>query len=98
AACVDWRPHGVEEPNALVPQSQQVALRDVRELREDLPAVLGSPQRPLDGAAQRAKFDACLDASPGRFDATRRDALWAAVEALDSVPDVRELVSLCTTA
>ena len=67
-------------------------------LRADLPAVLGSPRYPLDRAAQRAKFDACLDASPGRFDATRRDALWAAVEALDSVPDVRELVSLCTTA
>ncbi|MFN9740236.1 MAG: MmgE/PrpD family protein [Pseudomonadota bacterium] len=98
AAIVDWRPNGVEDPNALVPQSLEIALRSGRVLRADLPAVLGSPRYPLDRAAQRAKFDACLDASPGRFDATRRDALWAAVEALDSVPDVRELVSLCTTA
>jgi len=98
AAIVDWRPNGVEDPNALVPQSLEIALRNGRVLRADLPAVLGSPRYPLDRAAQRAKFDACLDASPGRFDATRRDELWAAVEALDSVPDVRELVSLCTTA
>ena len=95
AAIVDWRPNGVEDPNALVPQSLEVALRDGRVLRIDLPAVLGAPTRPLDRAAQRAKFDACLDSAPGRFVAARREALWAAVASLDTLPDLRELVSLC---
>lgn len=98
AALVDWRPNAVEDPNALVPQSLAVALRDGRVLRADLPAVLGSPRYPLDRHARRAKFEACLDASPGRFAPARRDALWAAVEALDNLPDVRDLVSLCTAA
>lgn len=98
AAVVDWRANRTEDPNALVPQALQVVLRDGRELRVDLPAVLGSPQRPLDHGARRAKFEACLDASPGRFDPARRDALRGATEALDTLPDMRELVSLCIGA
>lgn len=95
AALVDWRPNGIEDPNALVPQALHVDLRDGRTLHVDLPAVLGSPLRPLDREAQRAKFDACVDASPGRFAPARRDALWAAIGSLDTLPDVRDLVTLC---
>jgi 2-methylcitrate dehydratase PrpD len=95
AASVDWRANDTDDPNALVPQALAITLRDGRALRIELPAVLGSPRRALDAGAQRAKFEACLDSAPGRFDAARREALWTGVERLDALPDLRELVSLC---
>lgn len=92
AALVRVEPNGIEDPNALVPQRLELRQRDGRVRAIDLDAVLGSPARPLDRAAQRAKLDACLDVAPARFDPARREALIEAVEAVDHLPDVRSLI------
>lgn len=96
ASRVAWCANECTDPNALVPQSLSIHLRDGRELRCDLPAVLGAPSRPLSRATQLAKFHACLDSAPGCYDDTRRDALLAAIDGLDTLADVRDLVTLCT--
>lgn len=94
ARLVRVEPNAVEDPNALVPQRLVLRFRDGRLRAIDLEAVLGSPARPLSRAAQLAKYEACLDAAPTRFDRVRRDALLAAVDGLDAVPDINRLVDL----
>ena len=49
-------PEGNSDPNAMVPQTLTVHLEDGSELVSELPAVLGSPERPLSPAAHREKF------------------------------------------
>lgn len=94
AAAVRVEPNDVEDPNALVPQRLELRFRDGSVRSIDLDAVLGSPARPLSRAAQLAKFEACLDAAPARFGRSRRKALVAAIDALDTLPDATTLVDL----
>ncbi len=98
ASRVRWQPNGNDDPNALVPQSLTVQLRDGRSLHIEMPAVLGAPSVPLDRGAQLLKFYACLDSAPGRFPAAQRQSLLAMVDDLERVDDIRDLVSLCIHA
>jgi len=98
AARVSWQPNACEDPNALVPQSLSIQLRDGRGRRIEMPAVLGAPSVPLDRTAQLLKFNACLDSAPGAYPAARRQALLAMVDDLDHLADIRDLVSLCINA
>jgi 2-methylcitrate dehydratase PrpD len=79
------------DPNALVPQEVTVTLIDGRVLRHRVETMLASPARPLNRAAQLAKFYGCWAASAVPLgDAA---ALVALVDGLEDVPDVRALTA-----
>ena len=85
-------PNDCTDPNALSPQSLLVRTNDHRNLRIDLPAVLGHPLRPLSAAAQRAKFDACC--AHAGMSLAHAQSLHASCCALAQVDDVRDWVRL----
>ena len=94
AARVSLVGNDCHDPNALVPQSISVTLRDGRELRAHRDAAIGSPQRPLSRAQQLDKFHHCLDHAARPFDASRRNALLSHLDQLQDIDDVRTLVDL----
>lgn len=87
-------PNDCEDPNALVPQSMTVTLRDGTTLHNHRDAAIGSPQRPLSRAQQLEKFHHCLDHAARPFDAARRAALISHFDQLQDIDDVRALVDL----
>ncbi|MFT4257898.1 MAG: MmgE/PrpD family protein [Pseudoxanthomonas sp.] len=87
-------PNDCDDPNALVPQSMTVTLRDGRVLRNHRDAAIGSPQRPLSRAMQLEKFHHCLDHAARHFGAARRDELISHLDHLQDIDDVRRLVNL----
>lgn len=91
---VTLAPNDCEDPNALVPQSMRVVLRDGRVLHNHRDAAIGSPQRPLSREQQLQKFHHCLDHAARPFDGARRDALIAHFDHLQDIDDVRRLVDL----
>jgi 2-methylcitrate dehydratase PrpD len=95
AARVRWEDNGVDDPNALVPQTLVVACRDGSVLERRLDAVLGAPAARLDAVAQRAKFEHCLDHAPRVWRADARQRLADTIAAIESLDDVRALVDLC---
>ncbi|MFT3754366.1 MAG: MmgE/PrpD family protein [Pseudoxanthomonas sp.] len=94
AANVRLMPNDREDPNALVPQSMTVTLRDGRVLRNHRDAAIGSPQRPLSRAMQLEKLHHCLDHAARPFDAARRNELISHLDHLQDIDDVRRLVNL----
>jgi len=94
AARVTLVPNDCEDPNALVPQSLALTLRDGRVLRAHRDAAIGSPQRPLSREQQLEKFHHCLDHAARPFDAARRAALISHFDQLQDIDDVRRLVDL----
>lgn len=87
-------PNDYTDPNALAPQSLRLMLTDGRVLQIELPEVLGHPDRPLDAAAQRAKFDHCC--AHAGFDRVATQALHQACMDLTGLTDVTTWVdSLC---
>jgi 2-methylcitrate dehydratase PrpD len=95
AARVRIEANGVEDPNALVPQRLVLRFGDGSLRSVELSSVLGSPACPLSPEAQLRKFETCLDAAPTNFSPARRAELVAAVETIDTLPDVTTLVDLC---
>lgn len=87
-------PNDCDDPNALVPQSMTVTLRDGRVLHNHRDAAIGSPQRPLSRAQQLEKFHHCLDHAARPFDAGHRAALISHFDQLQDIDDVRQLVDL----
>ncbi|WP_442683213.1 MmgE/PrpD family protein [Stenotrophomonas sp. JC08] len=87
-------PNDCDDPNALVPQSMTVTLRDGRVLHNHRDAAIGSPQRPLSRVQQLEKFHHCLDHAARPFDAAHRDALISHFDHLQDIDDVRRLVDL----
>lgn len=75
------------DPNAVVPQTVEVV--HATTARVTVEHTLGSPANPLSRAAQIAKAAACLAAA--RHPRTDVAALVAAVEALDTAPDLGAL-------
>jgi hypothetical protein len=59
----------------------------------DLPAVLGAPGRPLGRERHLAKFRRAAGSGARPMPAAQVDALIAAVDGLEAVSDVRELVA-----
>lgn len=71
--CVKVLPDTNANPNALIPQSLSVITRTGHRHQISLPAVLGSPERPLDEVARSAKAQACW--RHGGLDDARGQAL-----------------------
>lgn len=80
--------------NALSPQRVEVRLRDGRQLALDLPAVLGSPGRPLGRERHLAKFRRAAASGARPLAPARVEALIETCGHLEELSDVRELVDL----
>jgi len=80
------------DKNALLPQQVEVHLTSGRVHTQHLAAVLGSPEKPLARAEQLAKFEACWRAAPGGLSAARARSLIAAVERLETLDNVAQLL------
>ncbi|MGV8959818.1 MAG: MmgE/PrpD family protein [Stenotrophomonas sp.] len=94
APCVQVVPNDCSDPNALVPQSMRVTLRDGRVLHNHRDAAIGSPDRPLSRAQQLEKFHHCLDHAARPFSPAHRETLISHLDHLDALDDVRRLVDL----
>jgi aconitate decarboxylase len=79
-------PNGDVDPNALAPQSLRITLHTGQVLRQQQPAVLGHPLRPLSAQAQRAKFDHCCEHAGLHTAAAAR--LHAGCEQLAQLDDI----------
>ena len=82
------------DPNALNPQCVEIALKGGERHAIDLPAVLGSPDAPLDRERHLAKFRACWRYA-GLAPAAG-EALITLIDRLDSLPSTSALVALLT--
>lgn len=80
--------------NALAPQRVEVDLRSGKKLSMDLPAVLGSPNRPLTRERHLAKFRGACRKGAIPLDTARIETLITTVDRLESVTDVRQLIDL----
>ncbi len=76
------------------PAWAQVELGDGRSFRADVPDPKGDPANPLDARERREKFDALCGAV---YSAPRREALWAAVDALGEAGSLKALIDLLPT-
>ena len=94
--CVKVLPDANLDPNALIPQGLSVVTRSGQRHEINLPAVLGSPQRPLDEAARTAKAQACW--RYGGLDDGRGQALLAELRNLADRDSLDGLFSLLTPA
>ena len=81
-------PDGNSDPNAMVPQTLTVHLEDGSELVSELPAVLGSPERPLSPAAHREKFMKATASAARPLSPARADSLFDAVAGLFSTAPI----------
>lgn len=82
------------DPNALTPIRARVELISGRVVEHQVHAVYGAPANPMSRAAQLRKFRTnCAGASRPLPD-NQVEALIAAVETLDALPDVTQLVDL----
>jgi len=82
--------------NALSPQHVEVTLRTGRSVGLELPAVLGSPQRPLTDAQCDDKLRRCCASARTPLPQSQVDALAACVRSLDTLNDVGALIDLLT--
>lgn len=89
---------GNPDPNAMTPQTLRISLRDGRCYERKLPAVLGSPERPLSRAQHLAKFRRCCADAERPLAQPQVEALIATVDSLEQLTDIRELISLCINA
>lgn len=80
--------------NALAPQRVEITLRDGRELALDLPAVLGAPGRPLGIHRHLEKFRRAASSGLRPMRVGRINDIIAAVDNLELMSDVSELVDL----
>lgn len=87
----------VSDPNAMVPQTLSITLRDGRMLVEPVEAVLGSPERPLSRAQHLEKFTRCAAAGALPLLAERIHTIVDAVDQLEQLADMRDLVNLCVS-
>jgi 2-methylcitrate dehydratase PrpD len=82
------------DPNALVPQDVVVRLRDGRVLKWHCDSMLASEQRPLTRNQHLAKFRRCCTFAERPWDNDRIQKTIDAVDRLEAMADVRELISL----
>jgi aconitate decarboxylase len=94
AARIRVAPDGNPAVNALAPQRVEVRLLDGHVVAMDLPAVLGAPGRPLSRERHLAKFERASASGLRPLDAARGAQLIDAVDHLERLPDVRQLVDL----
>ena len=82
------------DPNALAPQQVIVRLQDGTEWRWRGETLLANPARPFTRAQQLAKFRRCWEFAAGSLGVAAGERLIDMVDALETVTDVRTLVSL----
>ncbi len=82
------------DPNALVPQTVTVRLKDGRRLDWQCAAMLASPGRPLSREQHLVKFRRCWSFAADTLPDTAAEALIAQVDRLEAVEDVRSLTAL----
>lgn len=85
---------GNPDPNALVPQHVVVRLRSGAEHEWRCERMLAGPTRPLSQDEHLAKFHRCWEFAADPLGEAKRDALAAAVDALETIADLRELSAL----
>ena len=81
------------DPNALVPQSVSVSLKDGREHAVDIAEVIGSPAKPLSRERHLAKFRRNWVSGMRSLSPAAGEQLIAMVDALEAVEYCRELVA-----
>ena len=80
------------DPNALVPVSVEIALRDGRSATERVDVMYGHPEHPMTRAAQLDKFRRNCAAAARPVPAAAAERIIAAVARLESLPDAGALV------
>ena len=89
---VDMVIDGNPDPNALVPVTVEIALRDGRSATERVEVMYGHPERPMTRAAQLDKFRRNCEAAARPISRAAAERIIAAVARLESLPDVGALV------
>ena len=89
---VDVVVDGNPDPNALVPVTVEIALRDGRSETERVEVMYGHPARPMTRAAQLEKFRRNCEAAARPIPPEAAERVIAAVARLESLPDVAALV------
>lgn len=82
------------DPNALTPIAVEIVLRDGRRLAHRVDVVYGNPAKPLSRDDHLAKFRRNCAGAALQIPDVKVDALIAAVDDLEAVGDVTELVDL----
>jgi aconitate decarboxylase len=80
------------DPNALTPVEVAIALRDGRRLSANADVVYGNPAKPMTRDAHLDKFRRNAAAAASPLDPADVEALIAAVDGLETLPDVTQLV------
>ncbi len=80
--------------NALTPQVIKITLADGGEHEITLTEVYGHPDVPMSADDNITKFRRCLGFGRATFDATATDILIAAIETLDEIDDVANIMRL----
>ncbi len=88
---------GSSNPNALVPVDVTIKLVGGKTLHWHCDAMLASPGRRLTREQHVTKFRRCCDFAHGPFPQQQQDALIAAIDDLETMPDVRALAGLLAT-
>ncbi len=89
---VDMVIDGNPDPNALVPVTVEIAIRDGRSATERVEVMYGHPERPMTRAAQLDKFRRNCEAAARPIPRAAAERIIAAVARLESLPDVGALV------
>ena len=89
---VDVVVDGNPDPNALVPVTVEISLRDGRGETERVEVMYGHPARPMTRGAQLDKFRRNCEAAARPIPPEAAERVIAAVARLESLPDVRALV------
>jgi len=87
-------PNGNPDENAIVPQALEIELTDGRRFALPLPSVIGQPAAPLSREQHLAKFRRCWTYGAEPLPEDNRERLVAAVDRLETVGNVRELIDL----
>lgn len=82
------------DENAMTPQAIKVMLKDGRHYEIRLETVLGHPDSPLTREQHLDKFRRCWTYGAGRLRAENCDRLITLADGLETVADIRELVTL----
>jgi 2-methylcitrate dehydratase PrpD len=83
------------DQNALTPQLIKVTLKDGAQHEVALPQVYGHPDEPMSEAENIAKFRRCMSYGRATFDEAAVDALITAIDNLEGVTDVADIMRLC---
>ena len=89
---VDVVVDGNPDPNALVPVTVEIALRDGRSETDRIEVMYGHPARPMTRGAQLEKFRRNCEAATRPIPPEAAERVIAAVARLESLPDVGALV------